>query len=206
MSDSPTVKEMLVSSDSLERIRGINRSSELKSTSDIVFRLVPIATSDGNQQVRYVAISRLAGLEPSSLSDDDKESLLTAARFILVNDKEPTCQAGAADLIAGLRLSEGFDDLVDTFNTTSDWMLKFSIAAGLGEMGVPKAFDFLVSILDSESEENFLLVSAAIGSLGELGDERALPMIERYLVSEEQSIKERAVIAHEMLVKDKNSS
>ncbi|KAI0563849.1 phycocyanobilin lyase [Gracilaria domingensis] len=172
MSDASKVKEMLVSSDSLDRIRGINRASELDSTSEIVSSLVSLATKDGNQQVRYVAISRLANLDSASLSEEEKEELLTAARYILMNDSESSCQAGAADLIAGLRLSEGFDDLIATFNTTSDWMLKFSIAAGLGEMGDPKAFDFLVSALDREPQDNFLLVSAIIGSLGELGDER----------------------------------
>lgn len=194
------VKELLSSEDFLERIRGINRVDELSSSSERVSLLIPIATEDSNQQVRYAAISRISNFDPTSLSEADSEKVLTAARYVLVNDRESSCQSGAADLIAGLKLSDGFDDLVDAYNNTSDWMLKFSIAAGLGEMGDPKAFDFLTSILDNHNSSEFLLTAAAIGALGELGDERAIPVIERYLNSDDSSVRERAVIAHDILV------
>ncbi|PXF41430.1 hypothetical protein BWQ96_08865 [Gracilariopsis chorda] len=199
--NADSVKDMLASDDLLERIRGINRINELPSTSERVETLIKISTGDVNQQVRYAAVSRLSNMDRASLSEEDKEKLLTAARFVLVNDSESSCQSAAADLIAALRLYEGFDDLVDTFNSTSDWMLKFSIAAGLGEMGDAKAFDFLVSILDGESSNESLLITAAIGSIGELGDERGLPIVERYLENEDKSVRERAKIARAMLLK-----
>lgn len=191
--------EQLASDDFLERIRGINRIEEVSEISDKLSALIPIATEDPNQQVRYAAISRIASFDHTSLSDEDAEKVLSAARFVMLNDKESSCQSGAADVIAGLKLSDGFDDLVDMFNRTSDWMLKFSIAAGLGEMGDPKAFDFLTSVLDNDQESEFLLKAAAIGALGELGDERGIPVIEKFLSSEDPSIRERAKIAHTML-------
>lgn len=196
-----SVSELLASDDLLERIRGINRIDELASTSDRVHALISISTADANQQVRYAAVSRLSGVDRTSLSQEDRDNILTAARFVLVNDTESSCQSAAADVIAALRLYDGFDDLVHTFQRTSDWMLKFSIAAGLGEMGDPKAFDFLVSILDSEKSNESLLITAAIGSIGELGDARGLPIVERYLEHEDSSVRERAKIAQHMLLK-----
>lgn len=197
-SDVP-VTQQLGSDDFLERIRGINRIEEISGTSEKVSALLPMATEDPNQQVRYAAICRIASFDHESLTEEDATKVLNAARFVMINDKESSCQSGAADVIAGLKLSDGFDDLVDMFNRTSDWMLKFSIAAGLGEMGDPKAFDFLTSILNNEESQDFLLITAAIGSLGELGDERGIPIVEKYLENEDRSIQERAQIAHGML-------
>lgn len=198
--ESSDVTQLLQSEDFLERIRGINRIDELPSISEKLSSLVPVATSDSNQQVRYAAISRLSNLDVSGMSKQEADTVLDAARYVLLNDKEPSCQSGAADLIAGLKLTDGFDDLVDAFNRTSDWMLKFSIAAGMGEMGDPKAFDFLTSILeDTDGGTDILLTTAAIGALGELGDIRGLAVIEKFLNSDEVSIRERATIAHGVL-------
>lgn len=198
-----SVGKLLSSEDFLDRVRGINRIDEMADVSERVSALVPIATEDPNQQVRYAAISRISNFDATALSVEDGERVLNAARFVMMNDKESSCQSAAADLIAGLKLKDGFDDLVDMFNRTSDWMLKFSIAAGLGEMGDPKAFDFLVSVLNNEQEQDFLLIAAAIGALGELGDERGIPVVERFLTNEDSSIQERAKIAHSMLTAKK---
>lgn len=203
MATAETVTKQLGSDDFLERIRGINRIEEISAVSDRLSVLVPIATEDPNQQVRYAAISRISNFDAASLSDDDGRRVLDAARSVMLNDKESSCQSAAADLIAGLKLKDGFDDLVDMFNRTSDWMLKFSIAAGLGEMGDPKAYDFLVSVLNNEEEQDFLLIAAAIGALGELGDKRGIAVVEKFLSNEDSSIQERAKIAHSMLTANK---
>lgn len=199
-SESP-VPEQLGSQDFLDRIRGINRIEEITPTSERISALLPLATEDPNQQVRYAAISRISNFDHEELTAEDEDKVLSAARYVLQNDKESSCQSGAADLIAGLKLRDGFDDLVDVFNRTTDWMLKFSIAAGLGEMGDPKAFGFLTSILQNQDEEqDFLLMAAAIGALGELGDKRGIAVVEKYLENEDASIRERANIAHSMLL------
>ena len=108
------------STDFLERVRGITRASEIGTTSGKVAALLPLATRDDNAQVRYAAISRLASLELPGLTETERADILTGARFVLANDKESSCQSGAADLIAGLKLSDGFDDLFAAFNSTSD--------------------------------------------------------------------------------------
>lgn len=196
--------EQLNSTDFLERIRAINRIEEIDETSERIGALIPLATEDSNQQVRYAAISRLSNLGASAVSEVDGDRVLNAARSVLMNDRESSCQAAAADLIAGLKLKKGFEDLVECYGRTDDWMLKFSIAAGMGEMGDGRAFDFLKGILEGERNDP-LLVAASIGALGELGDERAVPVVERYLESEDDSVKERAIIAHRILIGEEQS-
>lgn len=205
MGTEASATDLLGSEDFIERIRGINRVDEVGTTSEKISALLALATDDANQQVRYAAISRISNFNHSDISKEDEDKVLTAARYVLSNDKESSCQAGAADAIAGLKLREGFDDLVDAFNRTSDWMLKFSIAAGLGEMGDPRAYDVLSSILEAESTDP-LLIAASLGALGDLGDERAIPVVERYLDNDDSSVQERAIIAHEMLVGKEASS
>lgn len=198
MQAAPSVQEQLTSEDFLQRIRGINRCDEIESTTERISALLPLATEDGSQQVRYAAISRMASFDHTSISEEDGERILSVARFILSNDKESSCRSGAADMIAALRLHDGFDDLVEAFESTTDWMLQFSIAAGLGEMASPKAFDFLTGVLEKNSSD-VLLVAATIGALGDLGDKRALAVVEKYLDNDDSSIRERAVIAHDSL-------
>lgn len=200
MQAQPAVHEQLCSKDFLERIRGINRIDEIETASDQIEALLPIATEDPNQQVRYAAISRMSSLDETKLSAAETERVLAACRFVLVNDSETQCQAGAADAIAGLKLLGGFEDLVNTFERTDDWMLKFSIAAGMGEMGDARAFGFLTGVLEKLDESDMLLLAAVIGALGELGDQRGLEVVERYLENEDSAVKERANIAHRMLL------
>lgn len=192
------VQTLLESSDYIDRIRGVNRSGEIGDVHDRIQALLPIAGGDPNGQVRFCSLSHLASLKRDAISDEDAASVLEVVREVLSSDVESSCRSGAADVIAGLRLRDGFDDLVACFRASGDWMLKFSIAAGMGELGDPRAFDFLSSILDDEASDE-LLITATVGALGDLGDMRALPLIERYMQSDEPSVKERARIAHSML-------
>lgn len=197
----PSLREQLTSEDSAERLRAVTRIDEVKSVSEQVEILVPIAETDKNPQVRYTAISRLSNFNPQALSASEGALILETARSVLASDEEPTCQAGAADLIAGLKLQDGFDDLVETFNSTKDWMLKFSIAASMGEMSNPKSFEFLETVLNGEEELEGLVLVGAIGSIGELGDARGIPLLEKYMNHEDASVKERAEMAMELLSK-----
>lgn len=194
MKTDPPVTEQLSSEDFLERIRGINRIDEVDTVTDRIGLLIPIATDDPNQQVRYAAISRLSNFNSEDITPEDSSKVLSAARYLILNEKEPSCQAGAADCIAGLKLMDGFDDLVQLYETTEDWMLKMSITAGLGEMGAPRAFEFLKDVLDEENPD-LLLVATTIGSLGELGDKRAVDVVSKYLDADDSAVRERAAIA-----------
>lgn len=184
------------SDDFIERIRSINSTST--ASPEDTRHLLNLITKDTNPQVRYAALSRLSNLPPPS-SPDQCTEILEAARWTLTNDTEPSCQAAAADLIAGLKLNEGFVDLVKAYDGTSDWVLKFSIVAGVGEMRHPEAFDFLQRVLLKEKEEEVLVVAACVGALGDLGDKRGVDVVKPYLEHEDSSVNERAKIAFELL-------
>lgn len=191
--------------DFLERIRSINRTmSEAGADSDDVTHLVKLARDDSNAQVRYAALSRLAALDPPGEESAAGGAILEAARKALTGDSEPSCRAAAADLIAGLRLMDGFDDLVEAFNNTPDWVLRFSIVAGVGEMKHPLAFQFLSEVLDLDNNE-VLVTTACIGALGDLGDPQAIPIVQKFLDHEEESVRDRAQMAMSVLSGDSKS-
>ena len=198
-SSSSSAETLLNSSDYIERIRGVNRVGEITQIHEQVAALLPLASKDPNGQVRFCALSHLASLSGDSLDADDARSILETIRYVLVNDKDSSCVSGAADVIAGLKLQDGFDDLVKAFKESSDWMLRFTIAAGMGELAHPSAYEFLTEILKSTEQEDSLLYTAAIGALGDLGDKRAIPVIEGFRDSNDFAVKERAGIALAML-------
>lgn len=200
MSESDgSIEGLLGSQSSLERIRGVNRIDEYGTFSDQVEQLAHMSCEDGDNQVRYSAISRLASVKRDSLSPDQVTLILDCVRRVLTTDREVTCQAGAADVITALKLSEAFDDLINRYKTSTDWVLKFTILAGLGEMGDERSFDFLKEVIDNDGDGETLLLTAAIGSLGELGDKRGLPIVEKYLEHEDLPLRERAKIAVDRL-------
>lgn len=195
-------EDLLASPDFVKRIKGVNEvRTRISATPDVVSALLPlISGSEDNPQVRYMAVSQLAGLPADEIAEDQGKMILDACMAMVREDTDPSCQAGAADAIAGLKLVEGFDVLVETFNTTSDWMLRFTIAAGVGVMGHPRSFEFLSAVLDSAAPEgDELLVTATIGALADLGDPQGLPIVLKYLDHPDVSVKERAGIAKEIL-------
>lgn len=193
--------DLLSSPDFVTRIKGINSVRDRYDTaSDVIAALLPVAADDANAQVRYMAISQVAGLEAGDVSAADGATVLATCLAILDKDTDPSCQAGAADAIAALRLQDGFDNLVDTFNATSDWMLRFTIAAGVGVMANPRSYEFLTAVLDScEPEGDELLLTATIGALADLGNVDALPIVEKYEDFPDSAVQERAKIAIDIL-------
>ena len=83
-------------------------------------------------------------------------------------------RAAAADSIGALKLTEAFEILIETYHTTGDWLLQFSIIAALGELGDRRGFEILAQSLQ---HNNDLVKIAAIGALGDLGDPRGLELI-----------------------------
>lgn len=201
-----SVDDLLNSSIPHERIKGINRMQEYRSFSDQVEKLVHMAIADEDVKVRFSALSRLSSVRQERLNDKQRTLVLDCARVIL-KDPEVSCQAGAADVITGLGLSEAFDDLIELYNTTSDLAVKFTVIAGLGEMGEVLAFDFLKGVVETEGDDGeMLLLIGAIGSLGELGDQRAIPVIEKYVHHEYIPLRERTKVAVESLSVQQSTS
>jgi HEAT repeat protein len=164
--DLAAVKELLKSSAQGDRIRVINEARKMDAA--VAFDLVAPLTKDQNVRVRYAAVSFMA-----SVGQVDLERSLAILRSGLA-DAEPDVQAAAADAIAGLRLTEAFEDLRSLYEATPEWLVQFSIVAALGELGDPRGFELLEQAIGAENE---LLQTAAVGSMGELKDTRAIPYL-----------------------------
>jgi HEAT repeat protein len=143
-----------------DRIKALNLIREIEPS--IAFGYIKQLVTDNNTRVRYAAVSQLATLGATDLTES-----LTILRDRLVNDPEPDVQAAAADSIGALKLTDAFDDLQNLYETTPEWLVQFSIVAALGELGDPRGLSLLQTALTNETA---LVQTAAIGAIGELGD------------------------------------
>ncbi len=186
MSVTPeSVKQMLSSEDLGERLRAVNQIRELEA--GIGFELIQTAVSDQNSRVRYSAISQF-----DTLGTQDLDLSLNILRDRLLNDPEPDVQAAAADCLAGLKLTDAFEDLQQTYHSSNEWLVKFSIIAALGELGDDRGFELLQEALTSDND---LVKTAAISSLGELGNIQAIPLLLPYANDSDWQIRFRLVQA-----------
>ena len=186
MSPTPeSVKQQIESSNLGERLSGVNQARELPH--EIAYDLIVIACKDGNPRVRYAAVSQM-----DTLGDQNRQQTLELLRDALLNDPETDVQAAAADALSGLKLTEAFDDLKTVYESTQEWLLKFSIVAALGEMGDPRAFDLLTTAVNSDIA---LVSTAAIGSLGELGDPKAVPILLGHVEADDWQVRHRVAQA-----------
>lgn len=180
-----SVRDLLHSEDYGDRLRAVNQMRDLEPAT--AFDLIQLAANDGNARVRYAAISQLA-----SLGQQDLSTVEPLLRRALTNDPEPDVQAAAADAIGGLQLRSVYADLAAVYHGTSEWLVQFSIIAALGELGEPQAFTLLQEALESEND---LVVTAAIGALGELQDDRAIPLLLPYTTHPDWQVRHRLVQA-----------
>ncbi|MDX2239176.1 MAG: HEAT repeat domain-containing protein [Leptolyngbyaceae cyanobacterium bins.302] len=181
MSITPESVEALLNSGDLgDRLRAVNQMRTLEPA--IAYPLLQQATDDVNPRVRYAAVSQLA-----SVGGQDREKTLTTLRDRL-RDSDPDVQAAAADSIGALQLTDAFGDLQSLYQHTSEWLVKFSIVAALGELGDPRGFDLLQDAIHSSNE---LMQMAAIGSFGELGDPRAVELLSPHAQNSDWQVRYR---------------
>lgn len=186
MSITPqSVQALLTSEDYGDRLRGINQLQQLDHND--AFPLLEPVINDSNVRVRYAAVSSM-----SRVGEANRDRALELLRDRLMNETEADVQAAAADALGGLKLTEAFDDIVEIYRQTQEWLVAFSVIACLGEMGDPRAFDVLTEALQSENQ---LVKTVAIGSLGELGDPRALDFLQSYLNDADWQVRSRLVQA-----------
>jgi len=182
MSPTPeSVKQQIESSDLGDRLRGVNQARELEPA--IAYELIVQACKDDNARVRYAAFSQM-----DTLGDQNRQQTLALLLDALLHDPEADVQSAAADALGGLRLTEAFDQLRSVYESTNEWLLKFSIIAALGELGDPRAFELLTEAVESDIT---LVSTAAIGSLGELGDPRAVPVLLPYIDADDWQVRHR---------------
>jgi HEAT repeat protein len=185
MSITPeSVRQSLSSEDLGDRLRAVNQIRDLEPA--IAFELVQVAMVDSNSRVRYSAVSQF-----DTLGTQDLDLSLELLRGLL-NDPEADVQAAAADCLGALKLHAAFEDLQQLYNTTSEWLVQFSIIATLGELGDPRSFDLLTQALASNVE---LVQTAAISSFGELGDVNAVPLLAPYATNPDWQIRYRVAQA-----------
>jgi HEAT repeat protein len=187
MAVSPeSVKQLLDSQDLGDRLRAMNQIRELEDKA-IAFELVQVAIHDRNPRVRYSAVSQM-----DTLGGQDLNLSLNVLRDRLLNDPEPDVQAAAADCLGALKLTDAFTDLEQVYHSTSEWLVRFSIIATLGELGDPRSFELLKEALASGSE---LDKTAAISSLGDLGDPQAIELLVPFATNPDWQIRYRVVQA-----------
>lgn len=187
------VRALLSSADYVDRISALNRSRALGD--ERLGILLDLVRSDPNAQVRYLAVAQLI-----DAGADDKAAVLDVVRDVMANDAETSVRAGAADVVCGLRLVEAYDDLLACYEANADWMVKMSVVAGLGELGDPRAYEFLVGVLEGEDVSGMgMLHTAAVGALGELGDPRAVDVVRGWMDSEDGMMRDRATDAYKQL-------
>jgi len=179
-----SVKALLSSSDLGDRLRAVNQIRGLEA--QIGWELIQIAIGDSNPRVRYSAVSQI-----DQLGNQDLDLALNLLRSLL-KDPEPDVQAAAADCLGGLKLHAAFTDLQELYKTTTEWLVKFSIVAALGEFGDPRAFSLLKQALQ---EDNELIQTAAISSFGELGDPAAIELLKPYVNNPDSQIRYRVTQA-----------
>jgi HEAT repeat protein len=185
MSVTPqSVETLLNSSDFGDRLRAVNQIRQLEPK--VGFDLIITAVKDTHPRVRYAAISQLANLGQQNLA---QASIVLRERL---RDPDPDVQASAADSIGALRLKEAFEELEQLYHTSSEWIVRFSIIAGLGCLGDERGFELLVDALYCDNE---LMKTVAIGSLGELGDRRAIHLLIPYATNPDWQIRFRVVQA-----------
>ncbi|MDE5077173.1 MAG: HEAT repeat domain-containing protein [Trichodesmium sp. St2_bin6] len=182
------VKQLLISEELGYRLRGVNKLRQIEPA--IAFELIQIPIKDKNTRVRYAAVSQMSSLGKQNLTIS-KEIL----RERLFKDQEADVQA-AADAIGALKITQAFDDLVWVYQNTSEWLVKLSIVAAIGEMGEPKAFSLLEDALNSDNE---LIQTIAISALGELGNLEAIPLLKPFAVHSDWQIRYRVLQALERL-------
>ncbi|MEA5464007.1 HEAT repeat domain-containing protein [Leptothoe sp. PORK10 BA2] len=175
------IKQQLASEDLGQRLRAVNLLREIDPA--VAFELIQTVIDDPSSRVRYAAISQF-----STLGTQDQDTALTVLRGALYHDSEADVKAAAADSIGALKLVEAYDDLVNAYNNTSEWIVQMSIVACLGELGVSRGFELLQQALQSE---NNLVALTAIGALGELKDPRGIPLLLAFEQDDDWQVRHR---------------
>ncbi|MCL2932887.1 MAG: HEAT repeat domain-containing protein [Trichodesmium sp. MAG_R03] len=180
-----SIHQLLISEELGDRLRGVNQLRQIEPA--IAFELIQTPIKDKDTRVRYAAVSQMSTLGEQNLTTSQE-----ILRDCLFKDPEIDVQAAAADALGALKITQAFDDLLQIYQNTTEWLLKLSIVAAIGEMGEPKALSLLEDALNSENE---LIQTTAISALGELGNLEAIPLLKPFAVHSDWQIRYRVVQA-----------
>ncbi|APB34787.1 HEAT repeat-containing PBS lyase [Gloeomargarita lithophora Alchichica-D10] len=192
MSAPETVQALLADGDWGRRLHGVEQCRQLAPTA--AMGLLKEVITDRNARVRYAAVSQLGNMV--GLSPTQKQELLPLLRERLYGDSEADVQAAAADALAGLGLTEAYEDLERAYRESPEWLVKFSVIAGLGVLGDARAYSVLLEALDADID---LLQLAAIGALADLGDVRAVSRLGKLVTHPDWQVRLRLAQALQRL-------
>eukprot|EP00188_Purpureofilum_apyrenoidigerum_P002999 Plantae.Rhodophyta-Purpureofilum_apyrenoidigerum.ctg30456.p1 GENE.Plantae.Rhodophyta-Purpureofilum_apyrenoidigerum.ctg30456~~Plantae.Rhodophyta-Purpureofilum_apyrenoidigerum.ctg30456.p1 ORF type:complete len:225 (+),score=47.60 Plantae.Rhodophyta-Purpureofilum_apyrenoidigerum.ctg30456:63-737(+) len=178
------VMSLVMSGDNFNRLKGVNMARDLEPMDCL--ETLSLTSKDPDLNVRYATVSQLA-----EAGKADPTKALDLLRDLIAHEKDSSVRAAVADAFCAIGIPEAYDDVESIFRDSDEVMVQFSILAGLGELGNPKAFGLLKEVLEDDSTEELLKV-AAIGALGELGDKRAEDIIRPFTQVEDATIKTRA--------------
>mmetsp|Transcript_2625 Transcript_2625/g.7898 ORF Transcript_2625/g.7898 Transcript_2625/m.7898 type:complete len:225 (-) Transcript_2625:26-700(-) len=182
--DKDEVMSLVMSGDNFNRLKGVNMARELEPIDCL--DTLSLTSKDPDLNVRYATVSQLA-----EAGKADPEKALDLLRDLIAHETDSSVRAAVADAFCAIGIPEAYEDVESIYRDSGEVMVQFSILAGLGELGNPKAFDLLKEVLEDEGSEELLKV-AAIGALGELGDKRAKDLIKPFTEAEDATIKTRA--------------
>ncbi len=178
---------LLSSTDLGERLHAVNQIRYLDPEPG--FDLLARAAADTSARVRYAAISQIG-----TLSLSDPRSAIELLRRALETDSEYDVRAAAAAALGDLKQPETLADLASAYRRESEWLVQFSIVAAMGELGNPDAFDLLCEAIQQGPE---LVQTAAVAALGDLKDQRAIPLLEPLISAEDWQLRYRIGLALE---------
>lgn len=124
----PALLELLNSQDLGNRLRAVNKARELSGPEALT--LLQRAIHDENARVRYAAISQMG-----TLSGVDPNLLLPILQRSLREDPEFDVRAAAAAALGDLKQPQALADLLEAYRRETEWLVRFSIIAALGELG-----------------------------------------------------------------------
>ena len=110
------LRSRLKTGDLGDRLVAVNEVRELPPEEG--FELLQVAIADKNARVRYSAVSQFDTVGTADLAK--AEALL---RNCLLNDGEMDVKAAAADCLGALQITSAFEDLIKTYEETSEWLL-----------------------------------------------------------------------------------
>jgi len=152
------IAAQLQSRDVKERVLAMIELQKETLPAAIALPLIKQALTDGNVQIRGMAVFSL-GIKPTP----ENLSLLVQ---VLAADPDHNMRAIAAGALGYLADQRALEPLRHAFYEDTHWLVQFSAAVALGNLKNPQAQTVLLEALNSP---NGLVQEAAIIALGEIG-------------------------------------
>lgn len=172
----------LQDSDFRQRVRAL--LSLRDASPETVAPLAEISIRDTHVQMRSYTCM-LLGKKPSETA----YQLLIEA---LQSDQDQGVRADAAGALGALKDVRAWEYLMRAYYEDTEWIVRYSALVSLGNLADPRTYDVFVAALTSDNE---LLQQAALGALGELRQEQAVPLLLPFVNHADWMMRQKTAIA-----------